>query len=34
VAATLSPVAIVMLIDTPRGCGFWVEFSAALGFAG
>jgi predicted ferric reductase len=33
-AATLSPLAIVMLIDTPPGRGFWVEFSAALGFAG
>ncbi|MFO7533984.1 MAG: ferric reductase-like transmembrane domain-containing protein [Candidatus Limnocylindrales bacterium] len=34
VAATLSPLAIVMFIDTPPGRGFWVEFSAALGFAG
>jgi predicted ferric reductase len=34
VAATLSPLAIIMFIDTPPGRGFWVEFSAALGFAG
>jgi predicted ferric reductase len=34
IALTLGPLAVVMLVDTPPGRGFWTEFSAALGFAG
>jgi predicted ferric reductase len=32
--ATILPLAVVMLVDTPPGRGFWTEFSSALGFVG
>ena len=32
--ATIAPLAVVMLVDTPPGRGFWTELSSALGFVG
>lgn len=34
ISLTVAPLAVVMLVDTPAGRGFWTEFSAAVGFAG